>query len=111
MWGFYNSKNKSLAERIFNLLVNKTLADEYKKLNDRWSDQFFLRDYVYGLIKNDSLIHDSYLCCFYKDSVSFPTKRVGNCFVGQIGNCNLNSTSIKCPIECRPKAHLDWINC
>lgn len=80
-------------------------------LNHKWSDQFFLRDYVYSLVKNDSLIHVSYLCAFYKDSIPFPTRRVGDCFVGQVGNCNKNSTFIECPVECRPKGHKDWIYC
>ena len=111
MWGFYKSKNISLANRIYNLVINKTLANRYKKVNDRWSDQFFLRDYVYSLIKNDSIIHDSYLCSFYLDSIPFPTQRISNCFVGQIGKCLLNSTLIKCPIKCRPKNHLDWNYC
>ena len=115
MWGLYTDKNRSLTEKIYQLVVNKMIANIYKNPGHKWSDQFFLRDNVYLIIKNNSIIHDSYLCSFYKDSIPFPTQRKGDCFVGQIagqiGTCNENASFLNCPIECRPKGNLEWITC
>lgn len=76
LWGFYSARNKTTARRIYSLIVNKTLAKFYKQPGEKWSDQNFLNDHVYSLIKNDSVIHDSYLCSFFKDSEPFPSQRL-----------------------------------
>jgi len=61
-------------------------------------DQFFLADYVYPLVKQVAVIHDSYCCLSYRDSQPFPTKRIGNCFVAAIGGCNETGIYYPCPI-------------
>ena len=75
LWGFYSARNKLIAQHIYSLIVNKTVSKIYKQPGEKWSDQNFLNNHVYDLIKNDSVIHDSYLCSFYKDSEPFPTQR------------------------------------
>ena len=50
-------------------------------------DQDFLKHHVYGLIKNNSLIHDSFTCAIF-DGTAFPSKRVGNCFIGSTDGCD-----------------------
>lgn len=74
-------------------------------------DQYFLTDHVYQKIFRKSTIHDSFLCNQYQNSKPFPSKRVGNCFVGISGFCNVTGFIIKCPKECRPPEHLDWETC
>lgn len=108
MWGFKSFQNRDLANKIYNLIIN---SNSYKKSDGKGYDQYFLKDKVYSLIRHNSIIHDSYLCKNYQDSDGFPSQRKGNCFVGQLGECNLNGTYYQCPLECRPKLHQDWKNC
>lgn len=74
-------------------------------------DQNFLSAYVYPLISNNTIVHDSYLCKLFGGS-PFPSKREGDCFVGSTTNCNKYYRFLEeCPIDCRPKDHTDWIYC
>ena len=113
MWGFKNYKNRNLANDIYELVINKTLSVKYNPsgISSRGHDQFFLSHHVYNKIKLDSVIHDSFLCKSYGDAAPFPTKRIGNCFVGQVGVCNESASFFTCEKECRPKDHLDWETC
>lgn len=112
MWGFKSYLERDLAKRIFDLVVGEESIKNYK-LNDRkGSDQDFLRDKVYELIKGKSMVHDSYLCSVFRDSIPFPTQRKGNCYVSRINDCNFTTNDYpECPMDCRPKNHLDWIKC
>ena len=110
MWGFYNSRDRNLANKIFDLIKNPEISKTYLK-SSKVGDQKFLKEYVYDLVKEKSIAHDSYACFLY-GSDPFPTKRVGNCFVGSPNDgCNPNSTFNECPAKCRPKDHQDWISC
>jgi len=113
MWGFNRSKNKKLADEILNRILNKNDSIIFKPEIPEGLDQSFLGKKVYPLIKDKSIIHDSYLCKHYKDGTPFPTQLKGNCFIGRIGHCDENGTLPygKCPIECRPKNHQDWLYC
>ena len=73
-------------------------------------DQIFLSAYIYPLIYNYSLVHDSYLCKQFGGS-PFPVKREGNCFVGSMHSCNKTALFYDCPLECRPKNHSNWRSC
>lgn len=63
----------------FPVLKNmKKLIEEYKK-GDFWQvDQNFLREKIYPLIKNDSIVHDEFF-----ERKPFPTTRESNRFIGQ----------------------------
>ena len=112
MWGFKMYKNRGIAKKIFNRILNRKGSFLYKRDDRKPFDQFFLSDKVYPLIRDRSLIHDSYLCNRFKDSVPFPSQREGNCFIGSPLSCNLESKSFfKCPIECRPLHGLNWTYC
>lgn len=108
MWGFYNARNRFLAFHILNLIVNSQSYNPKVK-NQKGYDQFFLTS-IYWLLKNDAIIHDSYTCKQFGGS-AFPTERVGNCFIGGGGDCDPNGWLDPCPVECRPKNHLDWESC
>jgi hypothetical protein len=113
MWGLKSHQNRSLANIIFNLILDRNISAKYNyNLNSpKQGDQQFLNQYVYPLIRHTSLIHDSFLCNHYKDSRPFPTKRNGDCFIGNPFKCSTNETFIKCPLQCRPINHTDWEYC
>ena len=98
MWGFYNAKNRELSNKIFNLILNQQIALNYNLESRKGLDQYFLADKVYPLIKQEAVIHDSFLCLSYGDSQPFPTKRIGNCFIGAPGGCNQTGIFYSCPI-------------
>ena len=74
------------------------------------ADQHFLTQHVYPFVKSNSIIHDSYLCTSYGGD-GFPTKRIGNCFIGSTEACNTTASFTECPKQCRPKEHQDWTTC
>ena len=115
MWGFFNSRNRKLANHIKNLILDEAISKRYNKNSNspKGEDQNFLSDYVYPLIKDKSIIHDSYTCKHFNDSKSFPTKRIGNCFIGLeklTEYCDPDASFYICPIECRQK-NKDWESC
>jgi hypothetical protein len=85
MWGFFNSRDRPLANKLFNLIIdrNTSLKDNKKQQNSYNVDQVFLANAVYPLIVNNSVVHDSYLCKTLGGE-PFPTKRVGNCQIGNL---------------------------
>ncbi|CAF1000518.1 unnamed protein product [Brachionus calyciflorus] len=113
MWGFKSILNRAKANEIYNLIINKNLSRNYNPngRSTKGYDQFFLSDHVYPKIKLNSTIHDSYLCKHYPNSRPFPTKRIGNCFVGGVGWCNEKKNFTICPNQCRPSNHQDWETC
>jgi hypothetical protein len=115
MWGFFSKADRQLANHIFNLIINKNISRNYNKnkKSPKGFDQIFLSHHVYPLVRNNVLSHDSYLCGNYEKSSSpFPSRRMGNCFVGNPSECNpINGISPECPIKCRPKNHTDWKYC
>ena len=50
--------------------IKQIVEEHYSNLRNRFSDQLFLREFVWPLIKNDCLIHDSYFN--FGNSVDFP---------------------------------------
>ncbi len=115
MWGFYNSRDRYLAEKIFYLMMNP------KFTNQEADDQKFLKDQVFGMVRDKALIHDSYFCRFDNNARPFPSRRSGSCFVGDQFDCDhgLDDNEFmkkygftqKCPLECRPSNHQDWEYC
>lgn len=109
MWGAKTSLDRSLSSQIFNSVLKKYTKDGMKL---KEYDQIFLAQYVYDLIKKKSTIHDSYTCKTFRDSEPFPTERKGRDHVGSIFSQGMIPTfNETCPIECRPKDHLNWIFC
>jgi hypothetical protein len=73
MWGCKNGVLKNI----------KNLINEYTKGNFWQVDQNFLKEKIYPMVKNNSLIHDSFLS-FEKEKKEFPTKRKDKEFVGDV---------------------------
>lgn len=117
MWGFYNSRNRALANQIFSKMIELSTSKLYNSnTNAKQMDQAFLSAYLYPLVKTDSTIHDSYLCEKYNESRPFPTRRQGGCFVGQnvqygALECEKKRMDRLCPEKCRPQEHQDWWYC
>jgi len=89
MWGFYNSRDLLMANSIFDLILNVNMAKKYssnKCKNEYNGDQNFLKKHVYPRIKRRSIVHDSFTCALYGGD-PFPTKRIGDCFIGKNGKC------------------------
>ena len=113
MWGFYSQRNRKLSKKIFQSIINRGISSKYNndQISPKGADQKFLNDYVYNYLKSNSIIHDSYLCKKYGGS-AYPSKRRGNCFIGNPYFCNASAdTFYECPIECRPMIHKDWLMC
>jgi len=111
LWGLHMKRNRNLASNIFNLILSKKLIRMYNiKLNNRkMFDQYFLREIIYPLLKNTSLVHDSYHCLKYKDSLPFPNKRDGFNYVGYPEGAQKQIEI--CPVACRPKYGMNWEYC
>ena len=117
--GIYNERDRHLGKEIFKKMMDSTIARKYHARGTETKkglDQAFLSDHVYPLIKSRSIIHDSYLCMNYKDSVPFPTERIGRCFIGasyvldRQKDCE-NTTFFECAVSCRPAEHKNWKFC
>ena len=88
----------------------------YEDPTIRGSDQELLKKYIWPWAKDLAMVHDSYHCNKYRNTVPFPTQRLDeDCnFVGCIPELKSRITFTKkneCPMKCRPKNHLDWKYC
>ena len=115
MFSIRNTVNRDLSSKIFELVTDRELAQIFNKgqSNEKMQDQNFLEKHVFELVRNSSVIHDSYLCEVFAYTRPWPTKRRGNCFVGKVGVCNETGLSgmKDCPVKCRPLDHIGWLKC
>jgi hypothetical protein len=83
MWGFASVRDRALATKIFSLIVDKKVSEQFNKngKSPKHGDQSFLARYVHPLVKSSAIVHDSYLCASYGGD-PWPTQRKGDCFVG-----------------------------
>ena len=95
---------------IFEKIIDKEISQKYNNNNKspKKADQYFLTDHVYSLLVDESVIHDSFFDKNYMNSLAFPTKRNGTCFVGSASNfekCMSHSieqlNKFVCPLKCR----------
>ena len=115
MWGFRNEMDRSLANKIYALMMSPQISSNYKHNNEKGHDQFFLGQHVYPYINENAVVHDSFLCKSFGGG-AFPTQRVGMCHIGGQNNFDCqndlkNEKFAECPVECRPKEHSDWMHC
>ena len=88
----------------------------YSNWKNYGPDQDLLKNYIWPWAKDVAMIHDSYHCKKYQNTVPFPTERKDEAcnFVACIPELQSRIVFDKkntCPIECRPKNHLDWKYC
>jgi len=115
LWGAAMRRARYKLFTIFEPMLIPSIAQLYTETGD----QRFLRDYVWNFVKNNALIFDSYFCQKLNGRPFLSQRPRGNCFLGCLRPCcnniienDFNVVPLKpCPIECRPKEHLDWIYC
>ena len=88
----------------------------FSNQDKRGPDQDLLKTYIWPWAKDFAMMHDSYHCKKYNNTIPYPTQRTdGICnFVGCIPELKSGITFTKgniCPIECRPINHSDWKYC
>ena len=116
LWGFFTHNERQLAKYLFNIILDKFIANYYTNFNR--PDEVVLEKYFWPFIINNSTIHDSYYCSTvsYGSTQPFPIERTpSNCYVGQIGCCgsrlNQYLESHVCPVECRSQSNKNWNYC
>ena len=121
-WGARNLRNdiyRPLRKRL--LAVTDAVAQVFGE------DQVRLTKFVYdpALSRGDVLEHDSYFCGTFGPSQPFPSRRYLGTYPHFVGDRVLLRDYVKemhshenwlfyirkCPMECRPKRHLDWLWC
>ena len=95
--------------------INRLFRKTARSVEDM--EQFLLRRYVWPLVLQDALTHDSYCCEILRPSRPFPSQRRGRTeFVGMVATADddddgSDEKAATCPQSCRPQAHPDWIYC
>ena len=114
MWGFRPSMSPRISRLIHNKIHNRELVKHYGGRGD----QTFLAKEVWPEAKSSIIVHDSYLCktTYGVKPEPFPTQRrpanETNCFIGCVRPCcGRDKPWFKCPPECRPNDHPDWLYC
>lgn len=112
MWGVHMSLDRELSNKLFNLVIDKSIGRIYNDngKSPKGNDQFFLSHQIYKFIVNQATIHDSYNCKKFARSKPFPTERKVMDHVGSV-NYAPRQPIKECPLECRPEDHLDWKYC
>ena len=130
LWGADNYLNISITEtmrtEMFSLVPEARYGYDQKILADKvWPVARFLLitycfyPHFYLIKRNLSYIHDSFRCLpqhreKYGYVHPFPTQKTDGCWTGS-GPRRLEilqrMKKVKCPPECRPEQHLDWISC
>jgi hypothetical protein len=122
MWGFYNQRNYVVADQIYESLVDHAISSSHKQNDLFGQDQVFPAKYIFPLIENIAMSHDSYFCRKWpKNWRPFPLRRVAKCWIGIWYSPGTDCTSgsdhatydsfFRCPIQCRPPLHPNWISC
>ena len=128
MWGAKITSEKEVLWRdlvieIFNqvrttqyLLIIMFKFFRYQSTSwDYFVDQVLLSSLVWPVVKEDTMVHDSYLCTQIKGGhiEPFPTKRINGKanFVGSVPGLSHSLDTVPCPLECRPRDHQNWDTC
>ena len=113
MWGAKLTQNTRPKFKASFEAMMKDTFDFLGRRNAPQHDQSTLKQYIWPWAKKLAMVHDSFLCKKYKEPHSpFPSKRLVGLsnFVGSPISENM-TIKVKCPKECRPKNHLDWLYC
>lgn len=116
MWGLSNERDRHLAMRMFNTIVDGRLSDWHSaNARNKHADQIFLQEHFKPIVEKNVTIHDSFHCARLGGR-PFPTQRPEfYCHVGGYGCCGVqfmnSSFPHECPYECRPQNHKEWVFC
>jgi hypothetical protein len=122
MWGFFNARNRMLAQYFYTVLTSQFISYWYRIVYPtivmpKGQDQYLLEWYFWNHAKKNSTIHDSFHCLDLGGE-PFPTQRppYENCFVGSLGCCGSEfsnkSFNYECEPKCRPPNKInEWIYC
>ena len=121
-WGAWNHRNdlyRPLRERLVAVADTAALA--------LGEDQARLAEFIYrpAIAQGDVLEHDSYFCGMFGPSRPFPSQRDLSTYPHFIGDRVMLRDSEqerrthenwlyyirKCPLQCRPQRHTDWLWC
>lgn len=116
LWCIKNKQEPRFAKKLLELVVkNAQKRSPGVKEASRGNDQGVLNRYVWPLVLNNSMTHDSFYCNWAPGGVPFPTQKnfPDMRFVGCYYPCNkVDYTKLlACPEKCRPKQHKDWKYC
>ena len=113
LWGAkLSALERGMALYSFQLAA-ATSEDMWQNRDQYLLDQEFLAEYIWPWAKHSVLHHAAHHCMDYKDTKPFPTERertFGN-FIGVPWVKNETYYSKRCPVQCRPQHHQDWIFC
>ena len=109
MWGArMDTGHRVVFRRVMGELLEGSRELSWRK----GLDQELLTKYVWPIVMKFTCVHDSYLCHKIKGGHwrPFPTQREEGAynFVGAAGPTNIQQ---KCPKQCRPEEHQDWLAC
>lgn len=111
MFCFRISINRTFSNQFFRAIWDNFNIKNGTREPKKESDQHIIRKYVWPVVKNDAMEHDSYSCDRYPGSIPYPSKRLTNTsgFMGCKRPCVRELPP--CPLKCRPKNHQDWTYC
>ena len=104
-------------KELFKNITNLTQTHRVDRKGKNIMDQKLLKDLIWPIARNDSVIHDSYTCKIKRlkgtDMRPFPTRRLHGKFnfVGSNGGTITLDHDGPCPKECRPSKHKEWVVC
>ncbi|CAG0886191.1 unnamed protein product [Darwinula stevensoni] len=113
LWGAKTYLNRSMISEIGNKILFQENPKSYK-----YFDQDVLTKHLWPVARHLMMAHDSFTCKqkeFFAASVRpFPTRRVGNRYVGYGATKDSAAAVIAtshCPVACRPVEHREWVKC
>ena len=68
MWGFFNARNRKIANNIFTVITNKSIASQFKNGNQKGNDQYLHLELASRQIPTKYLIFWSH---FVKDLMDY----------------------------------------
>ena len=110
MWCYRTANSLTRATNNLELILKNAGRRSSTSEARKGNDQDMLQKYLWPVLKNDVIQHDSYLCRKYPGSIPYPSKRLANNEV--IGTTReMGFIAPPCPKECRPRDHQDWLYC
>lgn len=110
LWAFKIYFNKTITNQLIKPLLTKSIINCYQSNN---SDQIFLFNFIWPIVKEQSLQHDSFHCQKYHLTKPFTLPKLSRTlFVGCRRPClNHQHLPLPCPIKCLPVNYTNQYLC